>query len=233
MKKIIFIDIDNAEGVLEKPKPATEYIPDWYKEAQSYISFDGKKSPNLDGSPSATVKKCMPLWDMMTAGYIIETPYDLYVRPTDDGPIWTWGEMRALDFSPKDQLQNHPWFKEELFGTRLVHPWSIQTPKGWSVLVIQPTHRENLPFEVIPGIIDTDSCSIPTNIFVKLSDPKFEGLIPKGTPFLQVIPMKRENWISELGGEKEKNKALRDLKKIGIVFFDKYKNLWWQRKVYK
>jgi hypothetical protein len=83
------------------------------------------------------------------------------------------------------------------------------------------------------GIVDTDEFSLPFNMFLKLRDPKFEGMIPAGTPFVQVIPFKRESWISKLGGEKEKNKYLSDSRKFGTVFFDRYKKFWWQRKEYK
>ena len=70
-------------------------------------------------------------------------------------------------------------------------------------------------------------------MFIKLTDPNFEGMIPSGTPFAQVIPFKREAWVSELGGEKERNKAKVDNSKMLTVFFDRYKKFWWQRKEYK
>ena len=216
MKKIKFTDVLNPEGTLDKPKPASEYIPQWYKDSKSYLNEFGKKIPSLDGTPNATIKRCMPLWDMMTAGYIMETPYDIYVRQTPEGPFFQWGFVKAMEFQPKEQLQDHPWFRDEPLGIRILHPWSIKTPKGWSILILQPTHREALPLEVIPGIIDTDMYSVPTNIFIKLTDKNFEGLIPKGTPLIQIIPFKRESWISSLGGKKEKNKFLSDIQKLGI-----------------
>jgi hypothetical protein len=231
--KIIFTDIDNPEGVLEKPKPASEYIPDWYKKAKSYTSPDGKKAPSLDGTPYATVKRCMPLWDLMTAGYIIETPYDIYVRQTKDGPYFQWGEMAAVAFQSMDQFQNHPYSRDINYATRIVHPWSIKTPKGWSILVCEPQHHEPGPLICANGIVDTDEYSLPFNMFFKLRDPKFEGMIPAGTPFIQVIPFKRESWTSELGGEKEKAKNTSDRGKFTTVFFDRYKKFWWQRKEYK
>jgi hypothetical protein len=231
--KIIFTDIDNPEGVLEKPKPASEYIPDWYKKAKSYTSPDGKKAPSLDGTPYATVKRCMPLWDLMTAGYIIETPYDIYVRQTKDGPYFQWGEMAAVAFQSMEQFQNHPYSRDISYATRIVHPWSIKTPRGWSILVCEPQHHEPGPLICANGIVDTDEYSLPFNMFFKLRDPKFEGMIPAGTPFIQVIPFKRESWTSELGGEKEKAKSVSDRRKFTTVFFDRYKKFWWQRKEYK
>ena len=233
MNKIIFTDITNPEGVLAKPKPASEYIPQWYKDAKGYTDPEGKKAPRVDNEPYATIKRCMPLWDMMTAGYIIETPYDIYVRQTPTGPYWQWGANEAIAFQSMEQTQNHPNFRDINYAVRIVHPWSIKTPKGWSILIMQPTHREPTPISILPGIVDTDDYSIPFNMFIKLVDPNFEGMIEAGTPFAQIIPFKREAWVSKLGSEKEKTKFATDMRKFQTVFFDRYKKFWWQRKEYK
>jgi hypothetical protein len=233
MQSIVFTDIDNPEGVLKKPAPASEYIPQWYKDAKAYLDPSGKKAPTLDGTPFATVKRCMPIWDMMTAGYIMETPYDIYVRQTPEGPSFQWGEMLAIAWQHMDQFQNHPYSRDINYATRIVIPWSIKTPKGWSVMVMEPQHHEPGPITCVSGIVDTDEYSLPMNMFLKLRDPNFEGMIPAGTPFLQIIPFKRESWTSSLGGEKELKKFNLDKSKFRINFFDRYKNLWWQRKDYK
>jgi hypothetical protein len=233
MNKIIFTDVNNPKGVLDKPKPAIEYIPDWYKEAKPYLDPSGKKAPPLESSALSTVKRCMPVWDMMTSGYIIETPYDIYIRQTSEGPYFQWGDNQAIQFQSMEQTQNHPWFKDINYAARIIHPWSIKTPKGWSVLLIPPTHRESLPIETVSGIVDTDNYSIPFNMFIKLTDPSFEGMIPAGTPFIQVIPFKRESWISELGNQKEIDKFKFDMSKLQTIFFDRYKKFWWNKKEYK
>ena len=225
--------MSNPKGVLAKPRPASEYIPDWYKKAKPYLDPSGKKAPPLEGGMLSTVKRCMPLWDMMTAGYIIETPYDVYVRQTSEGPYFQWGEMQAIAFQSMEQAQNHPWFKDINYAVRMLHPWSIQTPKGWSTLIMPPTHRESLPIEVSIGIVDTDTYSLPFNMFIKLTDPTFEGMIPAGTPFVQVIPFKRESWTSELGGKKQLEKFNIAKSKFATVFFDRYKKFWWVKKQYK
>jgi hypothetical protein len=231
--EIIFTDVDNPEGVLKKPKPASEYIPQWYKDAKAYLDPSGKKAVPLEGGPMVTIKRCMPLWDLMTAGYIIETPYDIYVRQTPEGPYFQWGNTDAIAFQSYDQFQNHPYSRDINYAVRIVHPWSIKTPKGWSVLICEPQHHEPTPIITANGIVDTDEFSLPFNMFLKLRDSNFEGMIPAGTPFVQVIPFKREAWTSKLGGEKEKNKYTSDLSKFRTVFFDRYKKFWWQRKEYK
>jgi hypothetical protein len=233
MEKIIFTDIHNSDGVLEKPKPAKEYIPDWYKEAKSYLTPNGKKEPGIDGSYMTTVKRCMPVWDMMTAGYIIETPYDIYVRQTPEGPFFQWSAKDAMAVQNIEQFQNHPYSKNINYAIRIVIPWSIKTPKGWSIMVMEPQHHEPGPITCASGIVDTDDYSLPFNMFLKLRDPNFEGMIPAGTPFLQIIPFKRENWESELGTNKERTKFTADGQKFLRVFFDRYKKFWWQRKEYK
>jgi hypothetical protein len=233
MKKIVFTDTHNPDGVLEKPKPATDYIPEWYKKAIPYLSSDGKKAPSLDGTPIATIKRCMPVFDMMTAGYIMETPYDIYVRQTDTGPYFQWVEQPAVAFQTMGQFQNHPYSRDINYAVRIEIPWSIKTPKGWSIMVMEPQHREPGPIECSSGIVDTDDFSIPFNMFLKLRDPKFEGMIPAGTPFLQIIPFKREAWVSQLGGKKERDKYQSDWRKFVTVFFDRYKKFWWVRKEYK
>lgn len=232
MKKIIFTDIKNPEGVLSKPQPASKHIPEWYKDAVNYPNPENKKIP-LQDKPYATIKRCKPVWDMLTAGYIVETPYDIYIRQTAEGPYFQWLNEESIAFQTREQAQNHPWFRDINYAVRLVHPWSIKTPKGYSILIMQPTHREPSPIEIIPGIVDTDDYSIPFNMFIKLVDPTFEGMIPASTPFAQIIPFKRDNWVSELGGEKEKEKYQSDKIKFLTVFFDRYARFWWQRKEYK
>jgi len=231
--EIIFTDVVNKEGVLEKPKPATAYVPQWYKDAKSYDNEKNKKEVSLEPKPIATIKKCMPVWDLMTAGYIIETPYDIYVRQIEGEPYFQWGMQEAIAFQSMGQFQNHPYSRDINYAVRIVHPWSIKTPRGWSILVCEPQHHEPSPIICANGIVDTDEFSLPFNMFLKLRDPKFEGIIPAGTPFIQVIPFKRESWTSKLGGEKEKKKYESDWNKFLTVFFDRYKKFWWQRKEYK
>lgn len=231
--KIVFTDIHNPDGVLEKPKPASEYIPEWYKKAKSYITPDGKKAPTLDGSPVASIKRCMPLFDMMTAGYIIETPYDIYVRQINGSPYFQWKQQEAVAFQIMEQFQNHPYSRDINYAVRIEIPWSIKTPKGWSIMVMEPQHHELGLIECANGIVDTDNYSLPFNMFFKLRDPNFEGMIPAGTPFIQVIPFKRDAWESKLGGDKERKKYQADFHKFVTIFFDAYKRFWWRKKEYK
>jgi hypothetical protein len=224
--------LDLDASIIEAPKPAKEFIPDWYKQIQSYIS--GKKEPNKNDlfDSNTTVKKCMPVFDMITAGYIITTPCDIYVDQKDGVPFFVWSGFNAIEFHPVVQTQGHPATKDGLPSPKFMCPWSIKTPKGWSTLIIQPTHRESV-FTILPAIVDTDTYINTINFPFKLNDPSFVGLIPAGTPMVQVIPIKRDAWKMVIGGEKELTEISKIRNKFSTVFWDRYKRFWWNKKEYK
>jgi hypothetical protein len=99
-------------------------------------------------------------------------------------------------------------------------------------MFIQPMHRESV-FTILPGIVDTDIYSVPVNFPFVVNDPNFEGLIPKGTPIAQVIPIKRDAWKMEFGGQEELDEQANITTKLQTKFFDRYKTMFWSRKEYK
>lgn len=226
--KITFI---NVLGVDEKYKPIPSKldIPKWYKELESYMN--GSKKPVGDGTTAETIKKCIPVFDAITAGYIIPLPSDLFISSQDDKPYYEWASLDLITFHSNKQALTHP-AGNSFDYPKLSNPWGIKTPSGYSSLFVQPFHRESR-FTILPGVVDTDTYTAPVNFPFVLNDPKWEGLIPAGTPMVQVIPFKRQSWEMEIGSSKdleEQNKVTNLLKS---VFFDRYKNLFWHRKEYK
>ena len=110
--------------------------------------------------------------------------------------------------------------------------WGITTPPGYSCLFISPLHRET-PIIALPGIVDTDTYSAPVNFPFVLRDPKMDGLIPAGTPIIQVIPFKRDSWSMEIGKEEDLVVQAKTTNKLRSVFFDSYKRQFRQQKDYK
>lgn len=227
MAKIIFTNTFGAD--LEQPKPASKSVPNWYKNMQSY--YDNEKKPNGDGSTSATIKKCIPVFDAITAGYIIESPADVWVSIRDSGQWFEWSDFGLITFHPIQQAPEHPLHNSFAYP-KWMNPWSISTPKGYSTLFVQPFHRESV-FTILPGVVDTDQYTSPVNFPFVINDPLFEGLIPKGTPIAQVIPFKREFWNMSIGGKKELEAQAKISKKLQSKFFDRYKNMFWSKKEYK
>lgn len=214
---------------LEKPKLASSLVPEWYKNTESYVS--GEKKPDGNGGTSATIKRCMPVFDAITAGYIIESPADVYVSIKDGMQFFEWSALSLISFHPITQAPLHPERKPHAFP-KWNNPWSIKTPKGYSTLFVQPFHRESI-FTILPGIVDTDTYYAPVNFPFVINDSSFEGMIPQGTPIAQIIPIKRDSWKIKIGDQKDVVNQNNITKKLQTRFFDRYKNIFWEKKQYK
>ena len=60
-----------------------------------------------------------------------------------------------------------------------------------------------------------------------------DGLIPAGTPIMQVIPFKRDEFQMEIGGAEEFKQQMAVTTKLRSVFFDSYKRQYRQPKEYR
>lgn len=248
-------------GELFPPEPASKNIPLWYKNLDSYMS--GEKKPDGNGNTTATIKKCMPVFDAINAGYIIKTPVDVYVSQKEANylnkdhfnktgeeiyltkeeieekglakkiPYYEWPNFGIIEFHPIEQAPTHPNRNgHQKSYPKWINPWSIKTPLGYSVMFVQPFHRDSL-FTIFPGIVDTDKYTPPVNFPFVLNDINWEGMISAGTPIAQVIPFKRENWQMKVGGKEnlvEQDKISNILK---TRFFDSYKSQFRSSKEYK
>jgi hypothetical protein len=227
-KAIKFSNITGFQD-LEKPQPASAFIPDWYKNMGSYMN--GSKIPDGNGGTMGTIKKCIPVFDAITVGYIITLPADVYVSLKEGVQHFEWANFGLISFHPIGQAPEHPSRKLYQYP-KWMNPWAIKTPKGYSTMFVQPMHRESV-FTILPGIVDTDTYTAPVNFPFVINDPNFEGLIPKGTPIAQVIPIKRDAWKMEFGGQEELIEQNNITIKLQTKFFDRYKTMFWSRKEYK
>jgi hypothetical protein len=231
------IKFTNTFGSPEEysPKPASTFIPEWYKKLESYIS--GEKKPTGYGGTSATAKRCMPVFDAITNGYIIVSVADVFVsqKETEDGskqPWFEWASHNLIQFHPIEQMPEHPKRNGHMAYPKWTNPWAIKTPKGYSTLFVQPMHRES-SFTILPGIVDTDTYTAPVNFPFVLNDVNFEGLIPAGTPIAQVIPIKRDEWKMNIGSQEDFIEQQKVTNRLQTKFFDRYKTMFRTPKEYK
>ena len=223
--KITFINTTDVP--LPFPKSAKLSIPEWYKIQPSYTT--GVRAPDSINETTATVKKCMPVFDALTSGYILTTATDIYVKKMPDGGVfYEWKSLNHIGFQGKNQFTHHPEYKGHDLP-KIMSPWAIKTPKGYSCLFIPPMHRKNI-VTVLPAVVDTDSYINSINLPFILTDPEFEGMIPSETPICQVIPFKREKWVSE--GSLEEHLTKESRWAVISVWFDAYKNKFWHKKQY-
>jgi len=183
------------------PIPSKLNVPEWYKNLEHTI-FD------------KTVKGCMPFLDSLTAGYILKMPQDFYLRHNVDSEnekgekfkdcfqtfgLQTWRDRicakllnlnSGVDVHSIKQIIGSPFAEKNknLPVHKILNPWKIKTPKGYSCLFISPMNNSDDRFSIIPGIVDTDTFPNEINFpFVVNGDkyPILETLIKKGTPYVQ------------------------------------------------
>jgi hypothetical protein len=194
MRGIHFIPI-NEDKDAPHPVPAKKIVPKWYKEAE--LDYDSDNEKNLPG-----LKRCLPFLDGLMSGYVLLTWVDIYIKKNKNKEIdISWENSQDVQQSqiserkglsghtiprPAGHLNNHlVWLPQ----------WGWKTPRGYSTLVTHPLNRFDLPFTTMSAVVDSDKYFTGGNIpfFIK---EDFEGVIPKGTPFAQIIPIKRKKWIS-------------------------------------
>lgn len=200
---IRFKAIDSyAKNVAIPPAPASQFIPKWWKEISPFTSDNLMSRDDQDFFyVHATAKKCFPMLDGMTIGYILPLWADVEVSYKKDEiyPTITWLTDRpvftnwALEFT---ENMEHPDDCAPM-AFKLSNQYIIETPKNWSCLFVQPLGFPNLPFRTIPGVVDTDRLKTDINqpIWIKKD---FTGVIPMGTPIAQIIPFERQSWTHEV-----------------------------------
>lgn len=226
---------DTAEAVVPSPRPASDYLPDWYKKMTPFFT----KTPefNIDnGRPNVTFKKCMPFFDSFTMGYIQETWSDIYIEKKDGETFFYYASgPRVLSeriLRPEDPFprldgylpQHHTWHP----------PWFPELPIGYSCIITHPFNHFNLPFFTFTGVVDADGFTHSeqgSNIPFVLKE-NFQGLIKKGTPMYQIIPFKRESWTSENNKYDEK-RQLTVTQRIQQFMWGGYKKMYWNKKEFK
>jgi len=228
MKEITFTNVLGLDFF--PPKPAVKEVPEWYKNTPEYANNLGRKIATDGGTPH-TIKKCVPVFDAITAGYILYTQVDIQVKQEDGLPYYNWSDQGAIAFHPIEQAPLHP-VKNGAPYPKWNNTYSISTPPGYSVLFTAPMHRESI-FTILDGVVDTDTYKAPVNFPFVLNDIKWEGIIPAGTPMAQVIPFKRESWEHKIGSDKERIEQDRVTRKLKTLFFNSYKRQFWSRKEYK
>lgn len=191
MKFIRFFS-DPEYDFLGQPEPMKNFIPEWYRKAEATWTDD-------NGEVNMGLKKCMPYLDTLISGYAITTPADFYVAENEDGSL-------KISWDGPESLGSFIMERPAVLGATMPRPaghhpnhlvwsgvWGMKTPKGYSLLLTHPLNRFDLPFTTTSGIVDSDEFFGNGNIpfFMKAG---FTGVIPKGTPIAQLIPIKRAKW---------------------------------------
>ena len=245
MVNVRFIDTTRNINKAYAPKPAKNNLPEWYKKMPSFakdlpgVTEEDRKffldRSGVNGPP--TVKKCMPVFDTITAGYHLFTHADflIFSKDNDPYPWYRWSDSDdVVDFHDYYQIAGYP-VKPEEKGRRVgryYNPWSIVTPKGYSCLIVPPMHRES-NLRILPGIVDTDTYHGPIQLPFFLVDPEWRDLVPAGTPIAQVIPFKRDSFTHTIEEDDPYDSLFTKTHRlIRSKFYNVYKSFMWSKKEY-
>jgi hypothetical protein len=230
------------------PSPIKLNIPEWYKKLEH--SLENK-----------TVKGCMPFLDTLTSGYLLKIPQDFNIKHNinnqnekgekfkdsfqtfglyDVNPLITAKYLNlnsGIDVHPVKQLEGSPLIEKNknMSFYKILNPWKIKTPKGYSCLFLPPLNNSDDRFSIIPGIVDTDTFPNEINFPIVINGDKYtvlETTIKKGTPYVQVIPFKRDSWKMFLKPREQKEIQNSRLF-YNLTLLNKYKDKYWSKKSWK
>jgi hypothetical protein len=237
-KEIIFQEFSLvAKHLQDTPKPSRNSIPQWFKNDKNFSTGSNDELKALKTEYNGTYKMCVPVTDTMSAGYNIVLPATIFIINAGDAenyqPKITWQvDWNVCDTQSQDALQSYPRPHEHSpIFFRWKVDWKIITPSGYSAWITHPSHRYDLPFTTINGFVDTDAHPSPLLLpfFVKNG---FEGKIDAGTPIAQVIPIKRDHWVSKRKDyDEEQLRMFTGYSKLD--FFRTYRNRYWSKKTYE
>jgi len=239
----------------QPPMPAASAIPGWWKKMPSYGGFKNteanKKVMNIrNASDNATIKRCIPVLDSMSMGYLVVTPAELYVKPKDvteknvkDGPTSEFfmfypRHAEKVDYHPWGQASKHPYATKQRLA-KVFTPWHVRLPDGYSLIITEPLNNPSPYWSVVSGVMDSDAFYPTLNFMVAIKDPNFEGIIPAGTPIAQLIPFKRDNWSSVIvDNDQNSGTIIKDNQvvlssRLSKVFHGSYKKLFWSKKDFR
>ena len=230
-------DVEGLERVAPVQK-STHFTPQWFKDMKDYIP----QQPTPDGSvpgrygksdetakkwSSGTVKRCPAIIDLITEGFIIPMWCDFLLQR--DNQILEYDNKNfpyGIEFHNNQQIHNWKLKKGDFReGVKFNNPWRIYTPPGYSVMFIAPYYQFEHRFTVLPGIVETDSyhhINFPT-----IMHTKKDTIIERGTPFIQVIPFKRDDWnfdVSTMTPEQAKADTSEKLE-LSTKFKNSYRNI--------
>jgi hypothetical protein len=230
------------------PVPIKLNIPEWYKKLEHTLE-------------NKTIKGCMPFLDTLTSGYLLKMPQDFNIKHNVDNkddkgnPIKDSFQTFALhdqsgflyaksinlnfkiDKHPIGQVEGSPFIEKNknLPFYKIINPWKIKTPKGYSCLFVPPLNNSDDRFSIIPGIVDTDTFPNEVNFPIIINGDKYpilETIIEKGTPYVQIIPFKKDSWKMSIKPRKQKE-IQNSYFSYKLKLINLYREKYWNKKTWK
>lgn len=224
----------DVELLVPCPKSAKSYLPEWYKNIQpapsKYLMYE--KGESIQKS----LKSCMPFLDALGTGYIQETWSDVVIKISKNENEEYFYEFnqrsgpQLLKVREEHQYPIKNYYVPFEFAWQV--PWLPVVPKGYSALFLPILNRPDLIINSVAGVIDSDDFfhnhgNLPFHIEYNDS----EILIPCGTPMYQIVPIRRDNWKSEIE-QFDEDKSKKLLHSYLSTYSSQYIKKYWKKKKY-
>jgi hypothetical protein len=244
MKVLQFLRKRGFQYNLEYPKPSSEFIPEWFRKAESFIEIETGLIANIDQQGiSGGLKSCMPFLDALSSGYMMVSVANIRITKNENDVVeWEYvekdknGEWQVTDIDWTQIAERHGDIGHTIprpYGFANNHlvwtnHWGMKLPKGWSVLATHPLNRTDLPYYTLSGIVDSDRFAPNGNLPFFIKDG-WLGVIERGAPLVQLIPIKRSTWVSKVGHLNEMDHFFgHEARNIAYGYYRK--NMWVPKK---
>ncbi|WP_075289320.1 DUF6065 family protein [Pararhizobium arenae] len=186
--RLTFLCRKEDEGVIPAPVRAKTALPEWFR-----------KLPPVDTAhvsatnSGITVKRCMPFIDAMAAGWVIGLAATVRMDISEGGRRVDCGwdfDRTLVSNHASHQVAGNP--REPLPPCKFHNYWTIRTPPGWSCLFVPPLNRPNGVFEIVAGVVDTDTYQSEIHFPFFATGEDGLHVLERGTPIVQVIPFRRQ-----------------------------------------
>ncbi|WP_087001233.1 DUF6065 family protein [Rhizobium sullae] len=185
--KVTFLCRPEDRGVIPDPVRAKTALPEWFRRLPAVDA--AYVSTTNDG---LTVKRCMPFIDAMAAGWIVGLSATIRMEISDNGQTVNCGwefDRTMVSNHGSHQVAGNP--REPAPPCKFHNHWTIRTPPGWSCLFVPPLNRPNGLFEIVAGVVDTDTYHAEIHFPFFATGPDGLHVLERGTPIVQVIPFCR------------------------------------------
>ena len=214
------------------PESMSNHTPRWFKKISANVPTLGNYGFKILNR-ARTVKTCPSFVDVFQEGYVIKAPQDYLFKVQADG-TWMWkspvvfknefAEDIQAEIHEDEQYLDHlpPGHNiKKIF--KIVLPWNIHVPKGYSIRQIPMPFDFNEDWHVSYGVMKADRI-LQINLQLNFTSDKEEILIKQGTPLCVYIPFKREKFNIKVVKRDHKKKFVTKESQFHIRIMAKFKN---------
>jgi hypothetical protein len=195
---IEFLCSEEDFGNIPEPIPASKLMPQWFKDIKPAATDKGNRDQY--GGVAMSAKKCSPLLDALSLGYIIPLWGDINIRTSAEGETnqfielgGNWFGMVASFHSPSQLGGNTNKLTKGMPAVKWINRIVIKTAPGYSTLFIPPIGHIEPRFTCLPGLVDTDRYPKEVNFPALWHAMGHDAIVAAGTPLVTCIPIRRSD----------------------------------------